>query len=314
MPAGNLPVTFFPGHLDTPYVHNFSFQVQQEFIAGTVLSVGYTGTLGRHLPFFEELNAAAAGAGVAGLPFAGFGRTASTEFFDTALTNNYNSLQASLSRRFSHGVSFLASYTFAKALGYTAANGQLLIPTNLRANYGPLDYDRQHVLTISHLWEIPLGRHSNKWINSALGGWQLNGIFTWATGTPLTVTADPLLCNCPGSTVFASLNGSVGPFLHNGTFFLNPAAFSVTPGLTFGNIGRGALRGPDTTNYNMSLFKHFRLKDRFDLEFRGEAYNVANSSHFANPMTNFLSPQFGTIESPGLFGNRQLNVGVRALF
>jgi hypothetical protein len=315
MSAGNVPAFFVPGTLDTPYVQSFSFQVQQELMASTVLSLGYVGTLGRHLPFNEELNAAAVGTGVAGLPFAPFGRTASTMFFDNALTNNYNSLQVNLTRRFSHGFSFMGSYTWSKALGYTTGSGLLLNPTDLRANYGPLDYDRQHVLSIAHLWEIPLIRHGNHWMNSLLGGWQLNGIFTWQTGTPLTITADPILCNCPGNTVLASLNGSGSPFLNNGPFFLNPAAFSAPAGATFGNLGRGSLRGPDTTNYNMSLFKHFRMRDRFDFELRGEAYNLANTTHFANPTTNFSLMNFGeSLNTLQGFGNRQLNVGVRAIF
>jgi hypothetical protein len=312
--AGNVPVSFTPGHLDTPYVQTFSLQVQQEFMASTFLAIGYQGALGRHLPFFENLNAAAAGAGVAGLPFANFGRTASTQLFDNSLNNNYNALDVSLTRRFTHGLSFLGSYTFSKALGYTAANGSLLDPLNLRANYGPMDWDRQHVLSIAHMWELPFGRHGNHWMSTVLGGWQWNGILTWQTGTPLTITADPLTCNCPGNTVFASLNGSGSPFLNNGPFFLNASAFGTTSGSTVGNLGRGALRGPDQTNYNMSLFKHFRFQDRFDLELRGEAYNITNSSHFANPMTNLYSPEFGRVLTTGGIGNRQLNVGFRALF
>src|SRR6185437_3998082 len=82
-PAGNLPAALTVAHPETPYVQNFSLQVQQEFYWGTMLSVGYVGALGRHLPYNEELNAALPGAGVAGLPFnAAFGRTASTMYFD----------------------------------------------------------------------------------------------------------------------------------------------------------------------------------------------------------------------------------------
>jgi hypothetical protein len=138
-------------------------------------------------------------------------------------------------------------------------------------------------------------------------------MFSWQTGTPLTITADPVLCNCPGNTVFASLNGTGSPFANNGSLFFNSSAFSAPPGATFGNLRRGALRGPDMTNYNVSLFKHFRVRDRFDLELRGEGYNIFNQTHFANPITNFQSPDFGRITAENA-GNRQLNVGFRALF
>src|SRR5205823_6900679 len=132
-----------------------SLQVQQEFYWGTVLSLGYVGDLGRHLLGISELNAAMPGTGIAGLPFAARGRTGSVLSYDSGLTSNYNSLQVNLSKRFSKGLSFLASYTWSKALGYTTSNSRILNPFDLRSNYGPQDYDRQHVLSISHLWQIP---------------------------------------------------------------------------------------------------------------------------------------------------------------
>src|SRR6185437_4304626 len=135
------------------------------------------------------------------------------------------------------------------------ASGMILNPLNLRANYGPQDYDRQQMLTISHVWELPFGRHGNGLKSTLLGGWQLNGVLNWATGTPLTLTADPLLCACPGNTVLASANGLVSTSgNYNGQPFINGTFFAPT-GATMGNLGRGAIRGPDFTNYHMSLFK-----------------------------------------------------------
>jgi hypothetical protein len=311
--AGNLPATVIPQHFDTPYVQSFNAQIQQEFYWGTVLDIGYVGTLGRHLPSIQELNAALPGAGAAGLPFFAMGRTASTLGFDNSLTNNYNSLQVSLNKRFAHGLAFTGSYTWSKALGYTGANNFLLNPFDLRSNYGPLDYDRQHVLTIAHLWELPFGRHGSNIVSTLLGGWQLNGVFTWSTGTPLTITADPLLCACPGNTVTANFNG--GAFAGTNGAFINPAAFSAPAAGQFGTTGRGMFRGPDYTNYDMSLFKKFKVRDRFNLELRGEAFNLSNTPHFANPVTNINSPDFGQSVTTvnGIFG-RQIDVGARVLF
>jgi hypothetical protein len=311
--AGNLPATVIPHDPSTPYVHSFNLQLQQEFYWGTVLSVGYVGALDRNLPYIQELNAAMPGAGVAGLPFNNIGRTASTLFFDNGMTSNYNSLQVSLNKRFTRGLSFLGSYTWSKALGYTGENGMLLNPFDLRSNYGPLDYDRAHTLTISHIWELPFGRHGSNTVSTILGGWQWNGVFTWATGTPLTFTADPVSCACPGTTVFANLNGSPYSTLGGASFF-DPAAFSA-PRNSFGNLGRGALRGPDTRNYDMSLLKNFRVRDRFNLQLRGEAFNITNSTRFAPPVTNISSPDFGRSVATvnGAFG-RQVNLGLRVMF
>lgn len=313
--ATNLPAALGARNMPTPYVQTFSLQVQQEFYWGTVLSVGYVGNLDRHLLGIQELNAALPGAGLTGLPYYSFGRTASTLLYTDGLTSNYNSLQASLTKRFTKGISFMASYTWQKALGYTTANNMLLNPANLGGNYGPLDYDRQHVLTISHILELPWGRNSHHIMGALIGGWELNGIFTWATGTPLTVTADPLACACPGTTVFANLNPGATAINQNGINYLNPSAFSSPTGRGVGNLGRGSIFGPGYRNYDMALFKNFHVTDRFNLQLRGEAYNLTNTPRFMSPVTNINSPDFGQTVTTvnGAFG-RQVNVAARVIF
>jgi hypothetical protein len=315
--ADDLPATVIPRHLAQPYAETFSLGIQQSFYLGTMLGVAYVGALGRQLPYIEELNAALPGTGVAGLPYEDSGRTASTLFYGSGLTSNYNSLQVNLNKRYAkEGLSFMGSYTYGKALGYTAANGFLLNPYDLRANYGPLDWDRQSVLSISHLWDLPFGRHGSSLMSTLLGGWQLNGIFSWVTGTPLTATADPITCDCPNATVLASQNPGVSPYSAiGGAYYLNPAAFTAPDFGQFGNLSRGVLRGPGFTNYNMSLFKSFRVRDRYALELRAEVYNIANTPHFANPVMNVSAPDFGQSVStlPGALG-RQLNLGARLMF
>lgn len=295
-PAGSLPVTVIPRSFPTPYVQTYSLQVQRDFYYGTVLSVGYMGTVDRHLIGIQQLNAALPGTGIAGLPFGSLGQFGSVSGFNNGLTSNYNSLQVNLNRRFAHGIAFLFSYTFAKALGFTDQNNVLLNPFNLQSNYGPLDFDRQHVLTFAHLWEIPWGRQGNGLKKTLLGGWQLNGILNWQTGTPLTFTADPLLCNCPGSTVLAgatSATGLVTGNFGNGQSFFNNGLFFQPVGTTTGGLSRGALRGPGFWNYNLSLFKNFRVWDRANVQLRGEAYNLANTTFPINPISNVNSVAFG---------------------
>lgn len=314
--AGNLPVAIVPRSIPQPYVQTFNAQVQQDFYWSTVLSVGYVGALGRKLTGIEELNAAAPGTGVAGLPFlAPFDRTASTLYYDNGFTSNYNALQASLSKRFSHGLSFLASYTWSKAQGYTTANEMVLNPGNPSLDYGPLAYDHTNVLSISHMFELPWGKKSNSMMAHILGGWELNGIFSWATGTPLTVTADPLACACPGNTVLASLIPGTSPYTSGGTAYLNPAAFSTVPGASYGNLSPGSLRGPSFANYNLSLFKTFHVHEHYIAEIRGEAYNLTNSTNFSNPVTNLNAPDFGQQVSTINGGlGRQFNLALRLLF
>jgi hypothetical protein len=330
MSADNLPVVTSPRQGDTPYVQNYSAQIQREFYWGTMLSVGYAGSTGRNLPFFQELNTSLPGSGLTALPFLGLGRTASTMLLSNGLSDNYNSLQVSLVKRFSKGVSFIASYTWARALGYTDNNLFLPNSFNRSLDYGPLPWDRQSVLTISHVWELPFGQHSSSHLMSALiGGWQLNGVFTWATGTPLTVTTDPLACNCGNGTVFASLVPGVNPVLAQGTNYLNPAAFTTPAPGTFGNLGRGAFYGPSMRNYDFSLFKNFKIHDRYNFQLRGEAYNLTNTPRYITPNTNFGAAGFGqTLPSASFsaggsgeslptgvgFFNRQIDVALRVVF
>lgn len=313
--AGNLPATVVPRYMETPYVQTYSAQIQQDFYWGTTLSVGYMGSLGRHLPFIQELNTALPGSPIAALPFFSMGRTASTLEYSTGLTDNYNSLQVGLAKRFSGGLSFDATYTWSKALGYTTANNLLLNPFNRSLDYGPQDYDRQHVLTISHIWELPFGQHGNHIMGTLLGGWQINGIFTWASGTPLTLMADPLSCACVNGSVLASMLPGANPVLNQGINYLNPGAFTVPSGNQFGNLGRGAIRGPGYRNYDFSLFKNFHVMDRFNLQLRGEAYNLTNTPRFYAPVTNISSPDFGQQVSTvnGAFG-RQINLALRVMW
>jgi hypothetical protein len=312
-PAGNLPASVVPRYVDTPYVQSFNAQAQQEFYWGTVLSLGYVGALDRHLPFVEQLNAGLPGSTPADLPFAPLGRTASTLLFANGLTSNYNALQVNLSKRFARGLSFVASYTWSHSLGYTTNNNLLLNPFNFQANYGPLDTDRRSVLTISHLWELPFGHHGSSMKQTLIGGWQVNGVFTWSSGVPFTVTSDPLLCNCLNGTAFANVSGP--PYLSSGTaVVLDPASFSA-PVNSLGSTGRNSFLAPGFRNYDMSLFKNFHVHDRYNVQIRAEAYNISNSPHFALPVANVNSPVFGQQVSTlyGSFG-RQINLALRLGF
>src|SRR5215472_10906599 len=221
-PAGSLPVSIVARNTPTPYVQTYSLQVQRDFLYGSMLSVGYIGNVDRHLPGIQQLNAALPGTGIPGLPFSNLGTGCPTpaasgtcQFgsvlgFNNHLNSSYNSLQVNWNKRMAKGIAFIASYTYSKALGYTNVNSFLLNPTNLRSNYGPLDFDRTHILSIGHLWELPFGRNGSTLMKTLLGGWQLNGILHWQTATPLTFTTDPLICNCPGNTVFGSATTSSG--------------------------------------------------------------------------------------------------------
>jgi hypothetical protein len=308
---------------EVPYVQQFNAQIQQEFVDGIVLGIGYQGALGRHLPFRYEFNQGLPGSGLAGLPLIGIGRTASTMAYDYGLTSNYHALQVNLTKRMAHGFQFQGAYTWSKALGFTTESGMLINGTDRRANYGPADYDRKHMLTIAHVWDLPFGtgtQHMNHGIvGQILGNWAINGVFTWASGAPFSVFADPLFFGGPNGMTLANVNGQVQFTDQRGLNqpIFNTSAFAPAATGTFSNQSRNFLRGPGFTNYNFSLFKTFAFMERYKFEIRGEAFNLTNSPHFRNPQTNLNAGEFGTITSLGngmdALG-RQVDIALRLIF
>ena len=331
--APNAAYYITPRNTQTPYVQSYNFMVQRDIGWATVVDLSYVGDLGRQLPFVYNLNAAAPGTSVAGLPFnvpAYGNHTAPIYVEGTGSTSNYNALQLNLTKRFSKNLAFTFGYTYSKSLDYGAGMVPLENNFDPRNNYGPSNFDHTSVLTFSHVWQLPFGTgtsHLNSgWVGHLVGPWQIDGVFHYASGAPWTPTADAGLCACPGNTVRADVvaAGSSTIVGFYPTFFgFFPYAYNVQnyalaqPQQGFyGSAGRNILRGPDVTSYDLSLFRNFVFLERTRLEFRAEAYNLTNSSFFANPsITNVNAGNFGqsTALMPG-FGPRTLQLALRLVF
>jgi hypothetical protein len=325
-PAPNQGFFVIPTHNPLPTVMNYNLTIQQQLAGGFTVDAGYVGNLGRQLPYNRELNAAVPGTGVNGLPFLiAYGRNASTSLRATGVNSNYNSLQANLTKRFSHGVSFSVAYAWSKSLDVGSNQPGFIDNLDLRRQYGPSNFDQTHLLTISHVYELPFGKGKPFLSNGGfaallLSNWQLNGIYRYATGTPFTATADATACNCPGNSNFADavapvqILGGVG----SGQPWFSTSSFAVPGPNRFGNAGRNTIRGPHLTNYDFSLFRTFAIKERVRLEFRGEFYNITNTPHFSNPSSDnssVNSGSFGIITSTlSGYGNRQVQTALRVTF
>lgn len=318
-PAPNQGFFVIPRKNPIPYVHSYNLTYQRELPAGLSLEIGYVGSLGRQLPLNQNLNAALPGTGRDGLPFnIRFGRTADVSLRASGVNNNYNSLQVNATKRFSGGYSFTAAYTYAKALDVGSDQAGFTINIDRRRNYGPANFDRTHMFVSSHVWELPFGE-GRRYLTSGpagyiLGGWQVNGILRVVSGTPVNVVADAGPCNCPGNGNYADVVGPVryvgntGP----GQFWFDTAAFRAPAPSTFGNAGRNVARGPGFTNYDFSVFRNFKFRERYEVEFRTEFYNLTNTPHWNNPQGNVNSGQFGQITSA--FGEREVQFALRLLF
>jgi outer membrane receptor protein involved in Fe transport len=322
-PAPNEAFFVIPPYNPLPYVENYNLTFQHEFNAGLVMDAGYVGNLGRQLPYNQELNAAYPGTGTAGLALnQAYGRTASTSQRANGVNSNYNSLQVNLSKRFSQGLSFTIAYAYSKSMDVGSNQAGFTDNLNRQRQYGPADFDQTHILTISHVYEVPFGKGkpllNNGGVLAAIAsGWQLNGIFRFATGMPFTARADATSCDCPGNGNFANaispvhILGGIGP----GQPWFTTSSFAAPAPNQFGNAGRNTIRGPSLKNYDFSLFRTFTIGERFKLEFRGEFYNLTNTPHFSNPDGNVNDSTFGII-SGTLSGapNRQVQGGFRFMF
>lgn len=305
----------------TPYVQSYYFLIQQSLPLGFLMDVGYVGNTGKALPYFVATNAAAPGTGLFGIPLRLSGQTAPITAERIGASSKYNSLQVNLTKRLSAGLSFAVAYTYSKALDYGWSS--LTNPFSIRSNYGLSDFDRTHMLTISHVLAVPVGtgaHHLNQGlVGRMLASWQLSGIFRWASGTPYSALADSTSCNCPGvANVFAN---TVNAGAINGEARFAPGSFTTPAANTFGTTNRNAFRGPDLATYDVALFKTFPFMENRKVELRGEVYNLFNATQFGNPYSNIslgtfgaASPAQSSVFDPISNSGRTFLLGMRILF
>jgi len=288
-----------------------NFTVEKALPAGMVLKAGYVGKLEHNLLQMGQKNPSryVAGATLTNtdqrrilLP----GVYASFREIETNSNAAYHSLQSSLSRRFSKGLTFMASYTFGKLLDYYSAQnlGQTpQDPFNNRADRARSDEDKNHVFSGSFVYEIPLLRGKG-WLDKAFGGWALSGLITKSSGLPVYVISGrdfsltgvgfdrPDLVGDPIRS-FSSRNDMISRYFNTAAFVANQ------PG-KYGSAARNIFSAPGAANTDVSLVKSFPIGERLGkLQFRAEFFNTLNQVRFGGPVTNFTSNTFGQIQSAG---------------
>ncbi|HEY9137571.1 MAG TPA: TonB-dependent receptor [Terriglobus sp.] len=295
-------------HFRSALIQQFNLQVQQEF-GSNVLTVGYVGNLGQHLPqTVNDINIPKPGNSIANpalaarplstiLPnLSGVGMMLSQGY------SNYNALQMSFQRRFVHGLAFDGNYTWAKGMntnvGFSQEGNEGAYnadPTRInQIDYGVAENNIKNRFALSLNYQFAAGHHfSNALETFALGGWQMNTISVWQSGKPFTILnggggslgqygnrAVPI--NNPGSdrpNQIASGNLSKKTFGPNGLFF-DPTAFVPQPLGTIGNVQRNSLYGPHFRHIDLSLFKDFHVYERATVQFRAEAFNISNTPSY----------------------------------
>jgi hypothetical protein len=249
----------------------------------------------------------------------------------------YDSLQVRLEKRYSNGLYFLASYTYSKTyndgpgsnswLGDTSTSSGwgLQDPANLRGEWSVSSGDVPHRLVWSWGYELPVGQgkrlagSANRVLNGVIGGWQINGIFSWQSGLPLNFgMANPRLADGgqrPNVTGNPRTSFSIKDVVDGKGLFANPSAYSDPGDQVAGNAPRydSRMRGDGINNVDLSIFKDFRIREGMKLQFRAEFINFTNTPRFNNPNTVVGSGSFGTI-----FGQlnqpRRIQLGLRFTF
>jgi hypothetical protein len=197
-----------------------------------------------------------------------------------ASTANYNSAQLSFQRRMTRGFQAGFSYTFGRALGTASQDNTGISPffAPRQRNYGPLNHDRTHVASLRYSWILPRpgGRYGCRLLGIVTDGWEISGISRFISGAPFT----------PGFTTVDSEDITGTPAENARIYVLHPDArpaqrFGRPAHGTFGNGGPNILRGPGVNNWDMSLYRTFRMAERKTLQFRLETYNTFNHTQFS---------------------------------
>jgi Carboxypeptidase regulatory-like domain/TonB dependent receptor len=317
-------------NLKTGYSEDFNVALERELSANFTVEAAYVAARGHHLSYeVGDLNMNIA-TQTDGLIDQNLGQIQGLT--DLGLSY-YNSLQVKVTKRVSRNLNFLANWTYSHAIDNGPAPFDLghinsdnpQNPYDLNAEIASSDFDVRHTFNFSGLYHLPFGRGQRFGGNLGrkgdlvAGGWQLNGIFTMRTGTPVNVTTASANNACPG--VRPNLVGD--PTLPRGDRtllkYFNTAAFVAPMGgqCTFGDTPRNILNGPGYVNADLSMFKDFSITEAVKLETRFEFFNALNTPHFANPNADLgTSTTFGQITREAGSGrdNRIVQFAAKIIF
>jgi hypothetical protein len=317
-----------PLNFKYPNVQSWNFAIQQSLPGHFTLDAAYVGNHGVDSVVQYNLNQptdpSAIGKGSNAKPlFLKYGRTADTTIYFVGMSTHYNALQVKLNRRMTNGLAITTSYTFGKGMSYqTGDDGGLWSYEYQRRSYARTDFDRTHTFVQSYVYELPFGV-GKKMLNNGmaariLGGWQVNGILTLLSGTPMTFGANGGLLNTPGTPQTAdqvgpyTVLGGINTTARGGSPYFLQSSFLQPSGVRVGTSGRNIVSGPGRFQLDASLFKIVAINERMKLEIRGEGFAVTNTPQWNNPTTDVSSSNYGFITGAG--GGRSLQLGAKLNF
>lgn len=303
------PDLYSPGDsYPSPYYQQWNFGIQHALWSNLLLDLGYVGSKGTKLA--RRLNASQAVLDANPLqptniltrrPYPLFGNTIRLTTNDANST--YHGFLAKVEKRFSSGLSFLVSYTYAKAIDSgSMIDEQPRDIYNMTLDKGRASFDIRQRAVISGTYILPFGRGRKYLTGGAAGaiagGWQVNAILSLRSGFPFSVTANGDVCNCGASGQLAQQVGDPrSGFEQSRLQWFNTAAFAQPARGAFGSSGRNILDGPRETTLDLSVFRNIRLHERWQLQLRGEFFNMPNHTRFGLPGSQVGTAAYGIIQS-----------------
>jgi hypothetical protein len=325
--------------LKTPYFFHFNLGIQRQLGSDWLVTVDYVGKIGRKMLAFWPWNPAVfiPGTDANGAPLSTlaninqrvrygpsyYGATGNL-LLSSMFNSNYNGMDVLVNRRFSSGLSLLAAYTLSRAIDESSTytlGGDSPNPFDPRGSArGPADFDRRHVITFSGLWS-PLSSSSlSRWAGAVLKGWTISPIFRATTGAPLTFTSGE-------DRALSGTGGQYPNLLRNPekkhdnnsskvSAYFDTTAFAFPQIGSFGDAGKGIIRGPGWVNWDLAVLREFPLHgwlpEASRVQFRAEFFNLFNNTRFNNPVTNMSSASFGRIT--GAADGREIQIALKLLW
>jgi hypothetical protein len=309
-----------------PHSDQWNFEIQQGFGANTVLSVLYAGSHDGNVDFGALQNTAqfaAAGTAAQVASRRMWSYIVPTKWDNSIENASYNSLQTTLRHATSNGLTYLLAYTWSKAIdeGCSDSFGAGCVnqnPYNIRGDRSVSGFDLTNMFSGSVVYKIPYGvgrqyRAQSAVVNTILGGWDFNGITSLTSGQPYSVTVAGNISNTGNTLVRANLIGNPTPSVQTANEWIVPASFTSPAADNFGTFPRNALRSQWYRDLDLSLFKNFPIKERAQVQFRVEGFNMLNTPIFSTPNTAVGNPAFGSISST-VNTERQFQMSLKILF
>ena len=292
------------GAFQNPYTQNWNLNIQREITPSLSIMAGYFGSKGTNLRISRNINQFVNGVRPFAklstsspiLPGANVGNIAE---IDSAGNSSYNSLWLTATKRFSHGLQFLASYTLSKSLDYNSLSSQGVVvqdSNNIRADRGLSDFDARNRFVVNAIYDLPFkGRR-------IADGWQLSTIVQLQSGNPVNILASGVTFFGLANTVRPDLTGAIhivgspNQWFTNtvcdsrvaggcsaGAVFTIPTNSGSTTTFHFGSMGRNMIIGPGFSNTDFSILKTTKLTESLRLQFRAEVFDLFNHANFGQP-------------------------------